>query len=88
MIKTSDLAEKEVVTLKEGRNLGLISDMEVNLEEGKVEAIIIPGPDRFFGLFNREKDMLIPWEDIVHIGIDVILVEFKETIDLEISHTP
>ncbi len=82
MIKTSDLAEKEVITLKEGRNLGLISDIEVDLEKGKVEAIIIPGPDKFFGLFSRERDLLIPWKDIVHIGIDVILVEFKETIDI------
>ncbi len=83
MIKTSDLAEKEVITIKEGRNLGPISDIQVNLEEGRVEAIIIPGPGKFLGFFNRENDLLIPWKDIVNIGIDVILVEFKETIDME-----
>jgi YlmC/YmxH family sporulation protein len=83
LIKTSDLAEKEVVTIKEGRNLGPISDIEVNLEEGKVEAIIIPGPGKFLGFFNRESDIIIPWKDIVNIGVDVILVEYRETIEME-----
>jgi YlmC/YmxH family sporulation protein len=83
MIRTSDLAEKEVITIKEGRNLGPISDIEVNLEEGKVDAIVIPGPGRFLGFFSRENDLVIPWKDIVNIGMDVILVEFKETIEME-----
>jgi YlmC/YmxH family sporulation protein len=83
MIRTSDLAEKDVITLKEGRNLGPISDIEVNLEEGRVEAVLIPGTNRFLSFFSRENDLMIPWKDIVNIGIDVILVEFKETIDME-----
>lgn len=83
LIKTSDLAEKEVVTIKGGRNLGPISDIEVNLEEGRVEAIIIPGPGRFLGFFSRESEIIIPWKDIVNIGVDVILVEYRETIEME-----
>lgn len=42
MIRTSDLAEKEVITLKDGRNLGPISDIELDLEQGIVEAIVVP----------------------------------------------
>lgn len=83
MIRTSDLAEKDVITLKEGRNLGPISDIEVNLEDGRVEAILIPGTNRFLSLFSRESDLMIHWKDIVSIGMDVILVEFKETLDME-----
>jgi YlmC/YmxH family sporulation protein len=83
MIRTSDLAEKDVITLKEGRNLGPISDIEVNLEEGRVEALLIPGTNRFLSFFGRENDLMIPWKDIVNIGIDVVLVEFRETIEME-----
>ena len=81
MIRTSELAQKDVITIKDGRNLGPISDIEVNLEEGKVEALIVPGPGRFLGFFSRDNDYVISWENIVKIGIDVILVELKEIIE-------
>jgi YlmC/YmxH family sporulation protein len=81
MIKTSDLVEKEVITLRDGRNLGPISDIEVDLEQGVVEAIIVPGPGKFLGIFARENDIVIPWRDIVNIGIDVILVNLKDVIE-------
>jgi YlmC/YmxH family sporulation protein len=83
MIKTSDLAEKEVITYKDGRNLGPISDIEVDLEEGRVEAIIVPVPGKFLSFFSRDNDYVIPWKNIVNIGVDVILVELKETIEPE-----
>jgi len=40
-------------------------------------------PGLFLGLFNRESDIIIPWKDIVNIGVDVILVEYRETIEME-----
>lgn len=32
------------------------------------------GRCRFFGLFGREEDFIIPWEAIDKIGDDIILV--------------
>lgn len=81
MIRTSELAQKDVITVKDGMNLGPISDIELNLEEGRVEALIVPGPGRILGLFNRDKEYIIPWNNIVNIGVDVILVELKEGIE-------
>jgi YlmC/YmxH family sporulation protein len=81
MIRTSDLAEKEVITLKDGRNLGPISDIELDLEQGIVEAIVVPGQGKFLGFFARENDIVIPWNSIVNIGIDVILVNLKDVIE-------
>lgn len=81
MIRTSDLAQKDIITVKDGRNLGPIADIEVNLEEGRVEALIVPGRGKFLRLFSRENDFVIPWKDIIKIGDDVILVEFKEIIE-------
>ncbi|MBA1333706.1 MAG: hypothetical protein HPY66_0099 [Firmicutes bacterium] len=83
MIRTTDLAEKEVITIKDGRNLGPISDIEINLEEGRVEAIIVPAPGKLLSFFNRENDYIIPWKNIVNIGVDVILVDIKDIIELE-----
>ncbi|MTI49031.1 MAG: YlmC/YmxH family sporulation protein [Firmicutes bacterium] len=77
MVRTSGLREKEIVNVKDGTKLGLISDIEVNLEAGRIEAIIIPGPGKVLGLFGKNEDYVIKWEDIVRIGVHVILVDLK-----------
>lgn len=78
MVKTSELREKEVVNIKDGKKLGLISDIELNLEEGKIEAIIVPGQGKFLGIFGKEYDYIIPWKNIKKIGVDTILVELDD----------
>ncbi|MCD8509640.1 MAG: YlmC/YmxH family sporulation protein [Bacillus sp. (in: Bacteria)] len=74
MLKISDMQEKDVVNLADGRLLGQISDLDINLDTGKVDAIILGGGGRMMGLFNREAELIIPWKNIVKIGSDVILV--------------
>ncbi len=78
MISTTDLREKEVVNLVDGRRLGFIYDLEVNLEKGRIDALLVPGPGKFLGLFGKDNDFIISWKDIVKIGVDVILVELKD----------
>lgn len=74
MQKASGLRVRDVIDVNEGRRLGFIYDLEVDLEAGRVTAIVLPGASRFFGLLGRDRDLVIPWEDIVKIGEDVILV--------------
>lgn len=75
MIKTSDLKMKEIVNILDGKRLGTITDIEIDVESGKLTAIVVPGPGKFLGLFGRNEDIVIPWEKIHKIGVDVILVE-------------
>lgn len=77
MIKTSDLRLREIINISDGKKLGLIKDLELNLEEGKIEAIVVPGPGKFLGLFGKDNDYVIPWENIKKIGVDVILVDLN-----------
>lgn len=74
MLKISDIQAKDIVNLADGRLLGHISDLDINLETGKVDAIIIGGGGRMMNLFNREEELIIPWKNIVKIGSDVVLV--------------
>jgi hypothetical protein len=37
---------------------------------GCILALVVPGPCRFFGLFWREDDFIIPWDCIKRIGED------------------
>jgi len=77
MVKTTDLREKEVINVRDGTRIGFISDLEVNLEKGTIEAIILPGPGRILGLFGKNQDYVIRWQNIVRIGSDVILVDLN-----------
>ncbi len=77
MTNFTDLHCKEVICVRDGRRLGFISDAKIELPEGKICAIIIPGPCRFFGLWGRKDDFVIPWNCIKRIGPDIVLVDVK-----------
>lgn len=75
--RVTDMRCKEVINVKDGQRLGFISDVEVEIPEGQVCALIVPGPCRFFGLFGRKDDFVIPWRCIRRIGEDIVLVEME-----------
>ena len=67
------------------KNLGNISDIEINLISGKIDAIVISGTGKLLGFFGKDEDVIIPWKNIIKIGEDVILVRYKETNELRYS---
>ena len=69
----SDLRYREVIDIHTGFRLGYICDAE-----GKLRSLITPGKAKFFGLLGREDDYILPWECIVRLGRDIILVDCKE----------
>ena len=75
--KFTDLHCKEVICVCDGRRLGYIGDARIELPEGKIAAIIVPGPCRFFGLWGRRDDYVIPWRCIRRMGPDIVLVDVK-----------
>ena len=77
MCTVSELRAKEIINLNTGQRLGFVCDVEVSLPEGHVLALIAPGAARFFGLFGREEDQVIPWDKITKIGADIILVDVE-----------
>ena len=76
-MKFTDLQCKEVICIANGQRLGFVSDVLVEVPEGKVCAIVVPGPCRFGGMAGRSDDFLIPWNCIQRIGPDIILVDTK-----------
>ncbi len=70
-----DLSCKDVINLQDGSRLGNVCDMQIDLCEGCVKALVIFGRPRFFGLFGREEDLLVPWENVKKFGEDTILVD-------------
>lgn len=83
MVKISDLRAREIINIVDGRRLGLIKDIDIDLEEGRITAIILPGTGggRFLGFLGKEEEIVVPWDKIVKIGLDVILVEVNSFTD-------
>jgi len=70
-----DLRQKEVINLGDGARYGFVSDMEIDIGDGRIKALIVPGPGRVLGVFGRDQEYRIEWDMINKIGDDVILVE-------------
>ena len=71
---TVDLRSLEVVNLCDGTRLGYACDFEFDCEDARILALVIPGSRGLFG-FNKEDDLVIPWNCIQCIGEDTILVK-------------
>ncbi|HAP94113.1 MAG TPA: YlmC/YmxH family sporulation protein [Desulfotomaculum sp.] len=82
MAKISDLRVREVINIADGRKLGPIKDIDIDLEQGRISAIILPGPSRLMSFFGREEEIVVPWEKIKKIGLDVILVDLRGVTEL------
>ena len=74
-IKFTDLQCREVICIGSGQRLGFITDIQIEIPEGNICAIVVPGPCRFFGVAGRREDYIIPWNCIRKIGPDIVLVE-------------
>ncbi|MDS1029588.1 YlmC/YmxH family sporulation protein [Bacillota bacterium LX-D] len=83
MIKVSDLRTLDVINVLDGRSLGVIKDIDLDIEQGKINALVLPGTStsRFMGLFGKNEDMVISWDKIKKLGVDVILVEVSTFVD-------
>ena len=75
--KISQLQCKEVICVASGQRLGFIEDVEVEIPEGRICALIVPGPGRLCGLGSSRHDYCIPWSCIRKIGPDIVLVDIN-----------
>jgi YlmC/YmxH family sporulation protein len=79
MVRISEFQIKDVVNVADGKKLGNISDIEINLGTGKIDAIVISSTGKILGFFGKDEEVIIPWKNIIKIGEDVILVRYKDT---------
>ena len=72
-MKMSDLQNKDIISVKDGKRIGRISDLVVN-ESGQILNIVVE-PAKFFKRYSLNGDVLITFSQIVRFGDDVILVD-------------
>ncbi|MBR2308923.1 MAG: YlmC/YmxH family sporulation protein [Oscillospiraceae bacterium] len=73
----TDLSCKEVICICDGRRLGFVADVLIELPAGNICAIVVPGKSRLFPLLGQREDYVIPWNCICKVGPDIILVDIK-----------
>jgi YlmC/YmxH family sporulation protein len=55
MVKISEFQIKDVVNVSDGKKLGNIGDIEINLSTGKIEAVIVTGNGKVLGFLEGKK---------------------------------
>ncbi|GIM27899.1 hypothetical protein CPJCM30710_05650 [Clostridium polyendosporum] len=76
MFSINNLRAMEVIDMNVGAKLGFIRDIKIDCDDNRIISILIPvQKNNWFG----KLDMLeIPWEDVIKVGVDVILVDSKD----------
>ena len=70
-----ELRCKNVINVTDGRSLGHIIDIIIDIRTSRVLGLVVPGHKGFFSLFKNTDDIFIPYCNICKIGEDTILVE-------------
>ena len=76
-IKFSDLQCKEVICVSTGQRLGFISDVQIEVPDGSLCAIVVPCPGKLPYFPGRRDDYIIPWNTSKKIGPDIVLVDVR-----------
>ena len=73
--KISELQERQIINIADGKCLGSMKDIELDLDEGKIRHLVLAGGSGLWGLLPAKDELIIPWENVVRIGVDVVLVD-------------
>lgn len=73
-MRLSDLQNKDIVNVLDGKNIGNIIDVRIDEETGSILSLVIEPNRNFFSFMNKGVDTEINWKNITKIGEDVILV--------------
>lgn len=72
-MRLSDLQNKTVINLIDGKDIGNIIDLSVD-ESGKTTGLIVEKHKFLISYFTNKKEFVVKWSQIEKIGEDVILV--------------
>lgn len=75
-MRLSDLQNKDIVNIIDGKNIGNIIDAKIDERNGSIISLLVENKGKFIS-FSRGEDMEIKWQNIERIGEDVILVRLN-----------
>ncbi len=72
-MRLSDLQNKDIVNIEDGKKIGNIIDVIID-KEGNMESLIVQKSKFITNIFSNKDEMEVKWKQIEKIGEDVILV--------------
>ena len=75
-MRLSELQNKEVLNMEDGKVIGKIIDVVIN-DKGNIEKIVVEKYKFIISMFTSHAEIEVPWHNIDKIGEDVILISFN-----------
>lgn len=75
-VNFSELKQKEVINVSDGRHLGKVCDLSFKFPEGKIIGFTVTGCKGF--KFSRQE-VFLPFNCVSKIGEDAVLVNLSES---------
>lgn len=72
-MRLSDLQNKDIVNLADGKKIGNIIDVVID-KDGNMKALIVQKTKLITNIFSNKDEIEVKWQQIQKIGEDVILV--------------
>ena len=76
-MRLSELQNKNLVNVSNGKNIGNIIDVNIDYQSGNIKSFIIESKGSILTFLNKDNDMEVKWNDIQKLGEDVILVNMR-----------
>lgn len=78
-MRFSEFYGKEVIDVESGEKLGVVgnSDLVIDINSGKIKALLIPEKNNF-SFKKTKEEIYISWNSIKKIGSEMIIVDKKD----------
>lgn len=76
-MRFGELKDREIININTGEKLGIFGncDLDIDLASGKILSLIISDNTSIFSFFSKQEESVkIPWDKIVKIGKDTIMI--------------
>ena len=74
-MKLSELQKKDIVSIRDGKKIGKIIDVEFDINSGYMIHFVIEKAHYFRSLFSTTEELTIKFTQIKKMGEDVILID-------------
>jgi len=81
-VRMAELAGKEIININDGARLGVAgeTDLAVDVETGMIQSIILPRKGGWLNFLSERQELVIPWEAVKKIGMEVIIVTLDQAV--------
>ena len=74
-MKLSELQRKDIVSIRNGKKIGKIIDVEFDTKSGYMVHFVIEKAHFFRNVFSSSEELTIKFNQIKKLGEDVILID-------------